>query len=77
MAKMTRLGELERAVMDHLWSSGEPQTVRQVHEALSAQRSGFACADALDEMHKRGLSAAGVPNLVERVDHEACDQFIA
>ena len=38
MAKMTRLGELERAVMDHLWSSGEPQTVRQVHEALSAHR---------------------------------------
>jgi predicted transcriptional regulator len=38
MAKMTRLGELERAVMDHLWSSREPQTVRQVHEALSAHR---------------------------------------
>src|ERR1700737_5082289 len=38
MAKMTRLGELERAVMDHLWSSAEPQTVRQVHEALSAHR---------------------------------------
>jgi predicted transcriptional regulator len=38
MAKLTRLGELERAVMDHLWSSGEPQTVRQVHETLSAQR---------------------------------------
>jgi predicted transcriptional regulator len=38
MAKMTRLGELERAVMDHLWSSDEPQTVRQVHEALSAHR---------------------------------------
>ena len=38
MAKLTRLGELERAVMDHLWSYGEPQTVRQVHEALSAQR---------------------------------------
>jgi predicted transcriptional regulator len=38
MPKLTRLGELERAVMDHLWSSGEPQTVRQVHEALSARR---------------------------------------
>jgi predicted transcriptional regulator len=38
MAKLTRLGDLERAVMDHLWSSREPQTVRQVHEALSAQR---------------------------------------
>src|ERR1700730_8332199 len=38
MAKPTRLGELERAVMDHLWSVPEPQTVRQVHEALAARR---------------------------------------
>jgi len=37
MAKVTRLGELERSVMDHLWSADE-QTVRQVHEALSAHR---------------------------------------
>ncbi|QIX50650.1 BlaI/MecI/CopY family transcriptional regulator [Rhodococcus sp. DMU1] len=36
---MAALGELERAVMDHLWSSTEPQTVRQVHEALAARRS--------------------------------------
>ena len=38
MAKFNRLGELERAVMDHLWSSAEPLTVRQVHETLSSQR---------------------------------------
>ena len=38
MAKMMRLGDLERAVMDHLWSMTEPQTVRQVHEALSVRR---------------------------------------
>jgi predicted transcriptional regulator len=38
MAKLTRLGDLERAVMDHLWSTPQPQTVRQVHEALSEQR---------------------------------------
>jgi predicted transcriptional regulator len=38
MAKLTRLGDLERAVMDHLWSTPEPQTVRQVHDALSARR---------------------------------------
>ena len=38
MAKLNRLGELERAVMDHLWSSGEPLTVRQVHETLCSQR---------------------------------------
>jgi predicted transcriptional regulator len=38
MAKQTRLGDLERAVMDHLWSAPHPQTVRQVHEALSEHR---------------------------------------
>ena len=38
MAKMARLGELEQAVMDHLWSEPEPQTVRQVHEALCTSR---------------------------------------
>ena len=38
MAKLTRLGELERAVMDQLWCMPEAQTVRQVHEALSARR---------------------------------------
>jgi predicted transcriptional regulator len=36
---MAALGELERAVMDHLWSSTEPQTVRQVHEALASRRN--------------------------------------
>lgn len=38
MAKLTGLGDLERAVMDHLWAADEPQTVRQVHESLRAQR---------------------------------------
>ncbi|KQU45759.1 transcriptional regulator [Rhodococcus sp. Leaf278] len=35
---MAGLGELERAVMDHLWESTDPQTVRQVHEALATHR---------------------------------------
>ncbi|NUS42937.1 MAG: transcriptional regulator [Mycobacteriaceae bacterium] len=35
---MASLGELEKAVMNHLWGADEPQTVRQVHEALSARR---------------------------------------
>lgn len=38
MAKLNPLGDLERAVMDHLWASSEPQTVRQVHESLLLQR---------------------------------------
>ncbi|WP_132994196.1 BlaI/MecI/CopY family transcriptional regulator [Gordonia zhaorongruii] len=39
MKKMNGLGELERAVMDTLWSSATPQTVRQVHAELSRTRS--------------------------------------
>ena len=35
---MAGLGELERAVMDHLWSAQEPQTVRQVHADLAQRR---------------------------------------
>ncbi len=39
MRRMNGLGDLERAVMDTLWESSAPQTVRQVHETLSRDRS--------------------------------------
>lgn len=39
MKKMNGLGELERTVMDALWASPTPQTVRQVHAELSKTRS--------------------------------------
>ncbi|ADG98242.1 transcriptional repressor, CopY family [Segniliparus rotundus DSM 44985] len=35
---MNGLGELERAVMEQLWASPSPLTVRQVHENLAADR---------------------------------------
>ena len=38
METSRRLGSLERAIMDELWESAGPQTVRQVHRALSARR---------------------------------------
>lgn len=38
MTPSRRLGSLERAIMDQLWDTGGPQTVRQVHRALSARR---------------------------------------
>jgi predicted transcriptional regulator len=38
MARLTGLGDLERAVMDHLWGADQPQTVREVHQALCAHR---------------------------------------
>lgn len=39
MAAWKLLGELERRVMDHLWSASEPQTVREVHSAVTASRN--------------------------------------
>jgi predicted transcriptional regulator len=33
------LGELERRVMDELWSASEPLTVRQVHRMLATDRA--------------------------------------
>jgi predicted transcriptional regulator len=38
MARLTGLGDLERAVMDHLWGTDKAQTVRQVHQALCTDR---------------------------------------
>jgi predicted transcriptional regulator len=38
MARLTGLGDLERAVMDHLWGADQPQTVRQVHQSLCTNR---------------------------------------
>lgn len=39
MAQRTRRGELERAVMEQLWAAdGRSLTVRDVHDALSADR---------------------------------------
>ncbi|WP_344266098.1 BlaI/MecI/CopY family transcriptional regulator [Streptomyces sodiiphilus] len=35
---MARLGDLERAILDCLWQAGGPQTVREVHQALLAER---------------------------------------
>ncbi|EHI10928.1 BlaI/MecI/CopY family transcriptional regulator [Mycolicibacterium thermoresistibile] len=51
MAKMTRLGDLEHEVMDHLWSASEPQTVRQVHEALAARRD-LAYTTVMTVLHR-------------------------
>ena len=35
---MTRVGELEAAVMQHLWRAGAARTVRQVHDELQHPR---------------------------------------
>lgn len=51
MAKLTRLGDLEHEVMDQLWSAREPQTVRQVHEALAARRD-LAYTTVMTVLHR-------------------------
>src|ERR1700679_1427478 len=38
MAKQTRLGDLERALVDHLWPTPHPKAVRQVQDGLSERR---------------------------------------
>lgn len=38
MPGFRRLGDLELAVLEHLWDSDRPQTVREVHDALRTQR---------------------------------------
>ena len=61
MARTSRLGELERAVMDRLWS-GEPErwfTVREVHGALARDRdiAYTTVMTVLARMAKKGLVA--------------------
>jgi BlaI family transcriptional regulator, penicillinase repressor len=38
MAIWKLLGELERRVMEHLWTASQPQTVRDVHAGVSVRR---------------------------------------
>jgi predicted transcriptional regulator len=56
---MPGLGELERAVMEQLWSSSTPQTVRQVHEGLAEHRSlaYTTVMTVLQRLSKKGLVA--------------------
>ena len=56
-----RLGELERAVLEHLWSEGpahpEGLTVREVHDVVGVQRdlAYTTLMTVLDRMAKKGL----------------------
>ena len=50
-------GDLEREVMAQLWQAGEPLTVRQVHERLSAERdlAYTTVMTVLDRLAKKGV----------------------
>ena len=54
---MKRLGELERAVMDVLWESAEPLTVRQVGARLTDRDLAHTTVmTVLDRLAKKGFA---------------------
>ena len=55
---MPRLGTLEAAVMDVLWSLGTPATVRDVLDALPAQRdlAYTTVMTVLTNLHRKGMA---------------------
>ena len=71
MARLNRLGDLERAVMDQLWDTGTPQTVRQVHEALSAHRD-LAYTTVMTVLQRLARK-----NLVVQIRDERAHQYAA
>lgn len=51
------LGDLERAVMDVLWSGSSELAVREVHEALSDRGLAYTTVmTVLDRLAKKGLA---------------------
>lgn len=54
---MATLGELERGVMDQLWSSAQAQSVREVHAVLTRDRdlAYTTVMTVLDRLAKKGL----------------------
>jgi|tagenome__1003787_1003787.scaffolds.fasta_scaffold20966267_4 predicted transcriptional regulator len=59
MARTARPGELERAVLDRLWSAGPGRwfTVREVHESLATGRdiAYTTVMTVMDRLAKKGL----------------------
>lgn len=53
---MTRLGELERAVMDVLWDRGSPATVRDVADLLRDRELAYTTVmTVLDRLAGKGM----------------------
>lgn len=54
---MNRLGELERAIMDVLWGSAAPMTVRQVgHRLTDRDLAHTTVMTVLDRLAKKGFA---------------------
>ena len=54
---MRQLGQLEAAVMQHLWSVGGPVSVREMREALTDDRAlaYTTVMTVMDNLHSKGL----------------------
>jgi predicted transcriptional regulator len=60
VAPVRRLGELERAIMDVLWESDEPLTVRQVGAYLTDRDLAHTTVmTVLDRLAKKGFARRG------------------
>jgi len=70
LPKLTGLGDLERAVMDHLWAADDPQTVRQVHEALNAHRE-LAYTTVMTVLQRLARK-----NLVEQIRDDRAHRYV-
>lgn len=57
MTKVNRLGELERAIMEVLWDSSEPLTVREVSNRLPEHNLAHTTVmTVLDRLAKKGFA---------------------
>ena len=85
---MARLGNLERDVMELVWSAAEPVTVREVHETLARDReiAYTTVMTVLDRLAKKSVvrrvrdgrayryeAAAGKDQLIASLMREALD----
>lgn len=54
---MRQLGQLEASVMQHLWSAGEPVSVRAMLETLTQERplAYTTVMTVMDNLHAKGL----------------------
>lgn len=43
----------------------------------SSKGIGFVCTNPLDEVHQCGLPAADIGSLIQRINHEPSNEFIA
>lgn len=49
------MGDLERAVMDHLWAAGDARTVREVHEEIGAGLAYTTVMTVMQRLAAKGL----------------------